>query len=205
MIISYTDRQSYVIDLFDFGFYINVPKRNVLVCLQNQQDRGQAGRYVVGMVYWYRIDCIVLFNFYDRKGDTPMITIKQFMETCGYRITEGSDFGWDCYGHNAYRLDSWNGDQDGHTVSIVFDTQTQVVYEVEAFDYSRERAYRMINPEYKAAFNARPKIEKSLTWLGNAMTAVVLNTLISKLTKTFWKKPTQSATIKSMTLVYRFP
>lgn len=83
-----------------------------------------------------------------------MITLKQFMETCGYRITEGSDYGWKCFGHNAYRLDSWNGDQEGHTLSIVFDTKTQTVYEVEAFDYKRERAYRMINPEFKAAFDS---------------------------------------------------
>jgi len=83
-----------------------------------------------------------------------LITLKQFMETCGYRITEGSDYGWKCFGHNAYRLDSWNGDQEGHTLSIVFDTKTQTVYEVEAFDYKRERAYRMINPEFKAAFDS---------------------------------------------------
>ncbi len=83
-----------------------------------------------------------------------MITLKQFMETCGYRITEGSDYGWQCFGHTAYRLDSWNGDQEGHTLSIVFDTKTQTVYEVEAFDYKRERAYRMINPEFKAAFDS---------------------------------------------------
>jgi hypothetical protein len=82
-----------------------------------------------------------------------MITLKQFMETCGYRITEGSEYGWQCFGHDAYRLDSWNGDQDGHTLSIVFDTKTQVVYEAEVFDYNRKRAYRMVNPEFKAAFD----------------------------------------------------
>lgn len=83
-----------------------------------------------------------------------MITLKQWMETCNYRITEGSEYGWQCFGHDAYRLDSWNGDQEGHTISIVFDTKTQEVYEVEAFDYNRERAYRMINPDFKAAFDA---------------------------------------------------
>lgn len=82
-----------------------------------------------------------------------MVTLKQFMETCGYRITEGSEYGWQCFGHKAYCLDSWNGDQDGHTLSIIFDTDTQEVYQVLAYDYSRERAYRMTNPEYKAAFD----------------------------------------------------
>lgn len=77
-----------------------------------------------------------------------MLTLKDFMEICDYRITEGSDYQWNCYGYNAYILDSWNGDQEGYTLSIVFDTKTQEVYEVQAFDYTNERAYRMINPNY---------------------------------------------------------
>ena len=83
-----------------------------------------------------------------------MITLKDFMEVVDYRITEGSDYQWHCFGSDAYRLDSWDGDQDGHTFSIVFDTRTQEVYQVEAFDYKRERAYRMVNPEFKDAFDA---------------------------------------------------
>ena len=83
-----------------------------------------------------------------------MITLKEFMEVVNYRITEGSDYQWQCFGPNAYRLDSWNGEQDGHTLSILFDTKTQEVYQVEAFDYTNERAYRMTNPDYKADFDA---------------------------------------------------
>jgi hypothetical protein len=78
-----------------------------------------------------------------------MITLKQFMETVDYRVTEGSEYMWQCYGPNAYRLDSWSGDQDGHSVSIVFDTKTQEVYEASAYDYKNQRAYRLINPDYK--------------------------------------------------------
>ena len=83
-----------------------------------------------------------------------MVTLKDFMEAVGYRITEGSNYGWYCYGGNAYTLDSWNGDQDGHSASIVFDTKTQEVYEVSVYDYTRNRAYRMINPAYKDAHTA---------------------------------------------------
>lgn len=86
-----------------------------------------------------------------------MITLKQFMEVVNYRITEGSDYQWDCFGHNAYRLDSWNGDQEGHTLSILFDTNTQEVYQVEVFDYANQRAYRMINPDYKEDFDKECK------------------------------------------------
>lgn len=82
-----------------------------------------------------------------------MITIKDFMEAIEYRITEGSDFCWSCFGPNAYRLDSWNGEQDGYTVSITFDTQTQEVYQAEAYDYENNRAYRLQNPAYIEAHN----------------------------------------------------
>ena len=54
-----------------------------------------------------------------------MITIKDFMETVDYRITEGSDFGWKCFGPNSYCLDSWSGEQDGYSIGITFDTKNQ--------------------------------------------------------------------------------
>jgi hypothetical protein len=77
-----------------------------------------------------------------------MLTLKDFFEVTNYRISEGSDYGWECYGPNAYRLDAWNGDQNGHSHSIVFDTKTQEVYEVTSYDYRNNRAYRLINPDF---------------------------------------------------------
>jgi hypothetical protein len=78
-----------------------------------------------------------------------MITLKEWMELADYRITEGSDFGWKCYGNDAYMLDSWNGEQDGFSFTVIFDTKTQIVYEVQAHDYVHTRAYRMINPDFQ--------------------------------------------------------
>ena len=77
-----------------------------------------------------------------------MITLKQFMETVNYRISEGSNYMWECFGPDAYMLDSWNGDQDGHSFTIIFDTKTQVVYEAQAHDYVNNRAYRITNPDF---------------------------------------------------------
>lgn len=77
-----------------------------------------------------------------------MITMKEWMELVGYRITEGSDYSWECFGTHAYTLDSWNGDHNGYSFCIIFDTHTQEVFEVEAHDYKHNRAYRMINPAY---------------------------------------------------------
>lgn len=80
-----------------------------------------------------------------------MITLKEWMELVEHRITEGSEYCWSCYGSNAHTLDSWNGDHDGYSMSITFDTKDQTVYETTVCDYSRQRAYRLINPEFKSA------------------------------------------------------
>lgn len=86
-----------------------------------------------------------------------MITIKDFMESVNYRITEGSEYCWSCFGPYAYRLDSWDGNTDGHTISLLFDTQSQEVYQAEAWDYANERYYRWQNPAHIAAHVAEAK------------------------------------------------
>jgi hypothetical protein len=80
-----------------------------------------------------------------------MITLKEWMELVDYRITEGSTYGWRCFGDDVYQLDSWNGDQEGHSFTITFDTKTQEIYQVEAHDFRNGRAYRMINPDHASA------------------------------------------------------
>jgi hypothetical protein len=79
-----------------------------------------------------------------------MISMKEWMELVDYKITEGGDYGWSCYGCNSYTLDSWNGvhGTGGYSFSITFSTKSQKVYEVSMCDYTNNRAYRMINPKF---------------------------------------------------------
>ena len=96
-----------------------------------------------------------------------MITLKEWMEIVDYRITEGSDYGWHCYGNDVHMLDSWNGEQDGHSFTVIFDTKTQMVYEVQAHDYVHNRAYRMINPDFQKKNKKEAKrrdIDKKNAW-----------------------------------------
>jgi hypothetical protein len=81
-----------------------------------------------------------------------MITLKEFMEVIDYRITEGDEWTWSCFGNKAYNLSTWNGDHKGYSMNIVFDTGDQTVYIVEACDYKNNRAYRLINPEHKQSY-----------------------------------------------------
>ena len=96
-----------------------------------------------------------------------MITMKEWMELVGYRITEGSAYGWQCYGPDAYALDSWNGEHDGHSFTVIFDTKDQTVYEVQAHDYVHNRAYRMVNPDFAKKMKKEAKrrdVDKDEAW-----------------------------------------
>ena len=83
-----------------------------------------------------------------------MITLKQWIELVDYRITEGSDYDHDGFGDNQYSLTSWNGEHDGYSFNIVFDTRTQIVYLVEACDYKNSRAYRRIADRKSTRLNS---------------------------------------------------
>ena len=96
-----------------------------------------------------------------------MITLKEWMELVNFKITEGSKYCWECYGPNAYTLDSWNGDHEGHSFSIIFDTKDQTVYEVQAHDYLHNRAYRVVNEDFAKKMKKESKrrdVDKNQAW-----------------------------------------
>ena len=88
-----------------------------------------------------------------------MISMKEFMELVDYKITEGGDYGWQCFGSNSYQLSHWNGvhGKGGWSANIVFSTKSQKVYTVEVCDYTNDRAYRIINPDYVKKYNKESK------------------------------------------------
>ena len=75
-----------------------------------------------------------------------MLTLPEFLELIDHRITGGGEFQWQCYGTLAQTIDS---DGVKHSVSMVFDRGDQLVYEVTVCDYVNNRAYRMIDPNFK--------------------------------------------------------
>lgn len=83
-----------------------------------------------------------------------MIELKEWMEVVNYRITEGDSYGWNCYGDSTHQLSAWNGlnGEGGWSFNVVFDTNNQTVYEVCVSDYTNNRAYRLIHPDYKKAY-----------------------------------------------------
>lgn len=91
-----------------------------------------------------------------------MITMKEYLEAINYRITGGSEHTWDCFGPNSRYLDSNETDDSSSRYSIVciFDSQDQTVYVLEAWDYTNDRVYRWVNPNYVSAYRKAHKKHK---------------------------------------------
>jgi hypothetical protein len=79
-----------------------------------------------------------------------MITIKHFLEVTDYKISEGSEYLWDNFGPRCRRLEYWDG--DSFNTSILYDTATQKVYQMETHDYTEPASYRWTCPEYVESF-----------------------------------------------------
>jgi hypothetical protein len=80
-----------------------------------------------------------------------MITMNDFIGAIEFKITGGSNYGWQSFGPNARWIDS-DADLREYTACAVFDSITQVIYLAEVHDYVNNRAYRWVHPEYVAAY-----------------------------------------------------
>jgi hypothetical protein len=90
--------------------------------------------------------------------------LSQVNEITDHKITEGSEYGWDCY-PNARFL---NYESEFAYVSVLYSTETQEIYEADVsikvdnwFDEDKNmRPYRWLNPEFKDAMIAESKKRK---------------------------------------------
>jgi hypothetical protein len=57
------------------------------------------------------------------------MNLRQIIKACGYRVSDGSAYGWQCYGSNARYMDFVDRDQQPYA-SVVFDIMDQTVYEI---------------------------------------------------------------------------
>ena len=86
-----------------------------------------------------------------------MITIKDWYEGVQYRVSDVWDFNWDCFGKNAVGLTSEWGDDGGRTYTVIYDPNSQEVFEVCSYSSLDCTALRWINPKYKKAYLAEEK------------------------------------------------
>lgn len=87
-----------------------------------------------------------------------MITLQQFFELIEFKINDGQPYGWSCFGPNAYIISV--DENPSASASIVFDTKTQEVYEVDVHDYINNRSYRLMNSKFQKAYLKEAKSRK---------------------------------------------
>jgi len=102
---------------------------------------------------------LVLSNTSKLKRDSEQIryeynyiTLNEYLEASGYKISGGGEYCWTCYGFDAHYIDCAN-EELKCTSSIVFDTKTQIVYEVEVWDELNSRDYVWRNPSHLDSYN----------------------------------------------------
>jgi hypothetical protein len=88
-----------------------------------------------------------------------MITLKQFLECIEYKITDGYDYQWACFGPNARGV-GWDSENTASSASVIFSSVDQTVFEITAWDGPNSREYRRINPDFLDAYKKESKSRK---------------------------------------------
>lgn len=79
------------------------------------------------------------------------MNLQAVFEATQFKISGGSPFFWTCFGPFARRITFSANDCSQDDVDVIFDANSQVVYEIEFYP-TLDTAYRWINPEFKDAF-----------------------------------------------------
>lgn len=83
--------------------------------------------------------------------------VNQFLTAVQYRITEGSEFLWDCYGTEAWYLDCG-------MFSSIIDRHTGLIYELTVNDHEEGVNLRWIDPEFLEAYVNEAKSRGHEPW-----------------------------------------
>ena len=95
--------------------------------------------------------------------------LSEINNTFQHKITDGSDYLWDCYGSDTRSIDYTSKYACGY---VVFDTETQTVYEVSVSPVAtawaiEPKPYRYIDPEHRMSYDteaADRNVDPNVAW-----------------------------------------
>lgn len=94
------------------------------------------------------------------------MTLMEVIEQCGARICEGSQYQWECFGPNARFIDF--ADVTGEPYcSVVHDTKTYAVYQIDCHVPGQDQAFKWTNPEFSDVYLKeckKRKIDPLVAW-----------------------------------------
>mgnify|MGYP003338200696 CR=1 FL=1 len=94
------------------------------------------------------------------------MSLLEILKAANARISGGSDYLWNCFGHNARYLDLADIMHDEYC-SVVFDCKTYEVYTVELTVPGQDQAFRYINPAHLDAYldeAEKRNIDPNVAW-----------------------------------------
>jgi hypothetical protein len=119
-----------------------------------------------------------------------MITLKKYLEATQYKVYDGSEFLWKCYGPHARFLDCGNIKDDLRapywTTGAVFDAVTQEVYDLRMWNCpsdSNISVYYWINPKYIRKHNKEAREREAKMFGKRIMHPDALLSIIKKIVK----------------------
>lgn len=76
--------------------------------------------------------------------------MKNYLDGVKYKIQEGFEYGWKCFGKNAFALNTEVKREYRFVCSaqVIFNNKNQTLYEVSFWDYIERRVFRWINPMF---------------------------------------------------------
>lgn len=85
--------------------------------------------------------------------------LKKFLEAVKYKINDGFEYQWDCFGSNAFSvgIERSKKNQFIYSSSCIFDTKTQDLYEITFWDYRNEKVFRSIKNSYLKKYKSECK------------------------------------------------
>lgn len=78
--------------------------------------------------------------------------LEQYIKLINFRIGDGSQFLWKCFGDNARFIDYDPLGHENFHISAVYDTKTLEIYSLEFSDYTADVDYRWFHPDYLIAY-----------------------------------------------------
>lgn len=82
--------------------------------------------------------------------------LKKFLESVKYKISDGFEYQWDCFGPNAFSIGRELSVKNKfvYTADCVFDTKSQNLYEITFWDYKNNKVFRWIKKSFIKSFKA---------------------------------------------------
>lgn len=82
--------------------------------------------------------------------------LMNFLKAVKYKITDGFEFQWKCFGSNSFCVgrEFSRNNKFVYSASCVFDTRTQLIYEVTFWDYKKEETFRWIKKSFLKSYKS---------------------------------------------------